>query len=805
MPVDPGPLRQLLKLLHKLFLRIFHWIFSKKSQPEADIEARIDLPANIIYGERLPTWMTEPTKKETDNSQPLRHSDEWAKQKAAFLRSPSLKRKSVQDDTLDKNARVSGPRVRFSDFPVEYPRTPSDAYSQDLSLPPTIRIEDWSTPPSPGTPPISISDSLTVITASLPHSGLVSSSSRDSLTVPSAASLGSNRGSRTSGNRKTVVIGTGNKRKQPRFNYSLEQNHLQKSHEEVRRSGLTKSSKLLERNSELDGSTLPRLVLPTPTAKPLSSSSILDLLQISSIFANEADSTVLRPVQVAEIPEGAIRRNNTKKSLTGSQGHMSTRVFQHLQRKSTKLRSVPKRHHSQPLTTTRKFAPLWNGIGIAPPFPSEMGKDGIDGGKDYYRHSIDVVGLPFSMGITLSSDVQTAILTRFHEKGLAATPEKCSSGFQRRLSRPSGKAHQPSTSLSSDVADVPYPYVFDLDDYFQDSSPPSVPVTPTFLKTTSEASSSHNARHDSYDTPTPAPRNSSSSNLPASSCTSELRQARNPGAVSPEPFMHKTATPVQKHFTWSSDTDEDVLSLSRSEYSDDSDTPQAEPNSSGDLPLAHLISQRSKSQSKPSKRKGIYVTERTGTALISPDRNSLLSDSAQHAKIAAGKNEHAEMEQIRASLRSHYIFTQRQRDPLNEDNVGDDNEDNMISLVESYSSGSTLSHHYHPHQWNARSLSSPLHGRRLDPVIEATSESECSSGSCTPKAALSPRLDQDSSDIVTVHRTPTPAWVLPPRRSGRAVDLVSVRLGLGSRGQPKSAKENDRYCGTALSNEASTE
>ncbi|KAJ3571079.1 hypothetical protein NP233_g3986 [Leucocoprinus birnbaumii] len=788
MPVSPGSLQQLWKALNGFFLWLFLCVSPTNPRRESDIEARIDLPTNIIYGEKLPTWMTEPPKgsKIAENDQPLRHSDEWAQQKEVFLRWPGLRRKN-EADVRDRKGRASRHRVRFSDFPVEYPRTPSNNSSQDLNPPPVIRIEDWSTPPSPGASPISSFESLAMITASNPQTGLTSSSSRDSLTVPSPDSPGF-RGSRSTKNRKTVVIDAGQTSRQSRSDHGLEQNWRRSN--VARRSSLTRPFELPQRNSKSDASTPPRFSRPVRSSKSPLFSSTLDLLQDIPILENDLGSAP--PSRAGDKQDNAIPQNISRGSLTDPKFRMTGRISQQPQRKSSRLRFIPKRHHSQPLAT-KKSTSLWNGPGATPPLPSKMGDDGLVEGQDYYRHSIDVVGLPFPMAITLSSDVQTAILTRFHEKGLAATPEKSASGFRRQLPRPSGMVPQSSSTSGANEVYVPYPDVLDLDDYFRDPSPAPATTTPTSVNSASEASTSTNESHDPYDTPTPAPgRTSSSTNLFASARGSDLtRTHRTPvlvvaGAIDECP-MHKTATPVRKPCTssWSSDTDEDEQSISRSEYSDDSDTPHAQYNSAGNLPLTRFIHQRAGDQSKRDKRRGIYVTRGTGAI---PGQPPPRNDSIQLAKTTARKNGQFEMEQIRKSLRSHYIFTQEEHDPFDEVKVEDDDEDSLVSLVESYNSGSTLSHHHHTHQWRARSHSSPLYERKqlLDPVIEVSSDSEGSSGMRTPKATPSPRFNGDDSGIMTVDRTPTtPSWVLPPQRSGGTVDLVSLRLGLAQRSRFK--------------------
>jgi hypothetical protein len=74
MPGSPG---KLLKVLADFFLQLLRWIFQKTEPQRPDPEAQLNLPANIIYGEKLPAWMSEAPKSSkttADGSQPLRHS-----------------------------------------------------------------------------------------------------------------------------------------------------------------------------------------------------------------------------------------------------------------------------------------------------------------------------------------------------------------------------------------------------------------------------------------------------------------------------------------------------------------------------------------------------------------------------------------------------------------------------------------------------------------------------------------------------------------------------------------------------------
>ena len=591
-----------------------------------------------------------------------------------------------------KNARKKGLRVRFSDFIMEHPRTPSDECSQNFCLPPTIRIEDWSTPPSE----VSYSESLITVDIPFPRPEFMSSSSRDSLAVSSPDFPCFKRSCRTPGSRQIHGLSCSDHKMEPGYGV--------KNHDNVYRSSFTNFPQLLEQSSVLDEFILPRLVRPARTSKLLLSSSFLDLLQRTSFSADRVNSIAQGGTQETTKQEIiTIHRDSIQDPLPALQSLMG--IPQRPLGKSNKISSVFKRHRSHPLPTSSPQ----NGIDVAIPFHSETGKNNPSG--DYYRHSIDVADFPFPVGIMLSSDVQSAILTRFHEKGLATTPERSLPGRMY----PSRYFRQPLTIFN---CDVPYPCVFDLDDYFRDLSRSPVSVTLAFLDSIPQVS-----RSECFVPPTAYERNL---------------------------------------FTRPPDIDEEQQYLSGTEFSNES-------SSSEDFPLLSLLSYRLQTLALSDERRSIVeAIEGPGTTLeepVNPDNGSVLS------QITATNHKSCDVEQMHPSLCSH-MLKQRQCDSFYRSTGEDAGDESLVPLVENYSSISALWHY--PHQSTAQGF--PSHyDRKLNPVIEVTSESECSSDIMTPKF-LSRRFGSDTSNIMAVDRTPT-AFL---HRAGDSLNMVNCDLELRS-------------------------
>lgn len=584
-----------------------------------------------------------------------------------------------------QNARKKGLRVRFSDFIMEHPRTPSDECSQNFCLPPTIRIEDWSTPPPKE---VSYSESLITVDIPFPRPEFMSSSSRDSLVVSSPDFPCFKRSCRTPGSRQIHGLSCSDHKMEPGYGV--------KNYDNVYRSSFTNFPQLLEQYSVLDEFILPRLVRPARTSKLLLSSSFLDLLQRTSFSADRVNSIAQGGTQETTKQEiTTIHRDSIQDPLPAFQNLMG--IPQRPLGKSNKISSVFKRHRSHPPPTS----PPQNGIDVAIPFHSETGKNNPSG--DYYRHSIDVSDFPFPVGIVLSSDVQSAILTRFHEKGLATTPERSLSGRMY----PSRYFRQPLTIFN---CDVPYPCVFDLDDYFRDLSRSSGSVTLAFLDSIPQVSHS-------------------------------------------ECFVPAYERNL---FTRPPDIGEEQ------EFSNAS-------RSSEDFPLLSLLSYRLQTPALSDERRGIVeAIEGPGTTLeepVNPDNGLVLS------QITATNHKSCDVEQMHPSLCSH-MLKQRQCDSLYRSTGEDADDESLVPLVENYSSISALWHY--PHQSTAHGF--PSHyDRKLNPVIEVTSESECSSDIMTPKV-LSPRLGSDTSNIMAVDRTPT-AFL---HRAGDSLNKVNCGLELRS-------------------------
>ena len=639
------------------------------------------------------------------HSAELRKIEEWAQEKAEFLRSPSLRKKN----------RKKGLRVRFSDIILEYPRTPPDKCSQDFSLPPTIRIEDWSTPSSQ----VSFSESLTAADT-FSRSTFMLSSSRDSFTVPSLDSSGFESKCGTLESSWIDELSCSSREIKPDYEAS--------NRDKMCRSNLPNLPRFLERYFEPDEPNLPRLTRPVCKPKVLLSSSLLDLLQDASLSADKINTIVQEATKETIKQKITIHRDSVQDFLPAFRNFMD--VSHRPRGKSDKIASTFKRHHHSYPLSTMSTSLSKNGANSVVPFSSKIGKDKSSGKNGYYRHSTDVVGFPFPMGIVLSSDIQTAILTRFHEKGLATTSEW---GFQFQM-HPSENFHQQFTPLDSGV---PYPCVFDFDDYLQDLSKSPVSAAPAFPDSIPQVSSRSIYRASST-VRIPCLENLSSENTVISAhtpgTTQTHRSYRNMRLFPDGKIERVLPSYERKLLTWSSGTDEEYLTGTEC---------------SEDLPL---LSYRSRTQGQFDE-----AVNEPGKP-VKPKNSSILN------QVTVTKDEPYDVEQIQSSSRSHTL-KQRQYDSLH-GNFGKDK--SPVFLAENYGSGATL--------WHSAQSYSSHYDRKLDPMIEMNSESECSGGMMTGKAAVLQRFGSDINYIMIADRTSPP---VPLYRAGDSSNTVN--RGLGSR------------------------
>ena len=619
---------------------------------------------------------------------------------------------------MRKKNRKKGPRVRFSDIILEYPRTPPEKCSQDFSLPPTIRIEDWSTP-SPQE--VSFSESLTAADT-FSRSTLMLSSSRDSFTVPYLDSPGFESKCGTLESSWIDELSCSSREINPDYEAS--------NQDKMCRSNLPK---FLGQYFESDEPNLPRLTRPVRTSKVLLSSSVLDLLQDASFSADKINMTVQEATKETIKQEITTRHDSMQGSLTAFRNFMD--ASHRPGGNSDKIASVFKRHHHSYPLPTMSTSLSKNGTNSVVPFSSEIGKVKSSGKNGYYRHSIDVVGFPFPMGIVLASDVQTAILTGFHEKGLATTLEW---GFRCQM-HPSENFHQQFTPLDHGV---PYPCVFDLDDYLQDLSQPPVSAALAFPGSIPQVSS-RSIYRASFTVRIPSLKSLSSENTVISAhalgTTQTHRSYRNMRLFSDGKIKRIMPSYERKLLTWSSGTDEEYLT----------GTECSESSSTEDLPLSSLLSYRSRTQGQFDE-----AVNEPGKP-VKPDNSSVLNQAT------VMKDESYDVEQIHISSRIRTL-KQRQYDSLHR-SFGKDK--SPVFPAENYGSGATSWHHLH----SAQGYSSH-YDRKLDPIIEFHSESEYSGGMMTGKATLLPRFGSDINNIMIADRTPPPSSL---HRTGDSFNMVN--------------------------------
>jgi len=486
-------------------------------------------------------------------------------------------------------------------------------------------------------------------------------------------------------------------------------------------SNFTNLPQFLEQYFESDEPNLPRLIRPVRTSKVLLSSSLLDLLQDASFSADKINMIGQETTKETIKQEiTSTRRDSVQDTLPAFQNFMD--VSHRSVGKSNKITSVFKRHHSH-LLPTMFTSPSRNDTNSVVPFSGEIGKDNSSG-----KHSIDVVGVPFPMGIVLSSDAQTAILTLFHEKGLAATSEW---GFKCQM-HPSGNFHHQFTPLDSDV---PYPCVFDLDDYLQDLSKSSVPAAPASPDSIPQVSSGNIYRISST-IHIPSLKSLSSENtviLSHTLGTTHIHRNYRNMRLFPDGKIERVLPSCV--LTRSSGTDE---YLTGTEYSESS--------SSEDLPLSSLLSYRSRIQGQ------FDEAVNKQRKPVKHNNSSVLNQTI------VTKDEPYDVEKMHPSSHNHTL-KQRQYDSL----YGKDK--SPVFLVADYGSSVIPAQGYSSH-----------YDRKLDPIIEMNSESECSSGMRTRKAALLTRFGLDINNTIIVDKTPHPA---SPHRAGDLSNMVN--RGLGSR------------------------
>jgi len=194
----------------------------------------------------------------------------------------------------------------------------------------------------------------------------------------------------------------------------------------------------------------------------------------------------------------------------------------------------------------------------------------------------------------------------------------------------------------------------------------------------------------------------------------------------------------RKLLTWSSGADEEHLT----------ETECSESGSSEDLPLSSLLSYRSQ------------IQDQFDEAVIEPGKPIKTDNDSFLDQTSAMKDEPCYVEHIHPSSHSHTL-KQRQYDSL----YGKYR--SPVFLAEN--NGSDAAPWHHPHHKTAQGYSSH-YDRKLDPIIEMNSESECSSAMMTHKAVLLPRFGSDLSNIMIVDRTPPPASLYRAEDSSNMVD-----------------------------------
>lgn len=742
-------------------------------------------------------------------------TEEWTQQKAQFMRSPILKRKEVSDSDGAPRKRPASNRyrVRFAPTP-EYLEFPSKAYSQDPGIPPTIRIEDWSSPRAPRGFPVKTHSPLAtepVITASMFRSDPASGSWL-SLIVPVTNSLcpGVKQSHlQSSEGRDIGVIGD------VRHLYSsLDALTHQNALESGRNRGQAQSPAIYQPHFPVQGTKkLGAFTHECSRTRPLSD---LQLFVTGSFWDSDTDDEEKRR-----------KINNFNKSVRRhSTGDTGTRRCRKRQRIPARLNSEPKMYTSHPQTAIT--TPLWDDAGLAQGHTHEVKEDTQDG-EDLIHEGgghgdkIATFNIPVLPGVTLQPELQHTAITRFYERqGLAQTPAR-NSFSSKRPSATSWTINQFSVPFDSGSDEVPYPDVFDLDFYFQNLLPTTTTSSaaivvlspPTF---TPDSLVSNSESRDSINTPTPAPRRRFST-------TPIMAPIHAPGSAYVTHNAHcltldnASGSNLQETVT-ACDYPSPPFDLEEehsSSRSEDSDGPSSHARDSGPpsiSPGSEWYTDSSEADDSHN-RGGDAMTGIMGTNAPAPSVSSaplstsvpgagdlnvnLLDDMGDTNSTPRTQNHnHFEMNQIRATLRNTYAPANRHYDSNNDNSIQDEHNESQVSFVESYSSGSTLSHRHYHHHWRVRHTSQPeAEDQRLSPVFEYPNSTTPSS--TTPKAGfVMSEVERRGCTDSQVTQAPEPV-----ARSRCSADVglgfgVGFQFTFGMRNQPEPVQDRDRYRGSAF-------